>query len=123
LSALPVNKRVYAGGGASIRGYGYQAAGPLDAAGVPLGGRSVVDGGMEARAKITKHLQIAAFADAGVISPNSFPSLDEDLFIGAGGGVRYLTPIGPIRVDLAFPLEKRASDDDFQVYISLGQPF
>ena len=123
LTSLPVNKRVYAGGGASIRGYGYQAVGPLDAEGVPLGGRSVVEGALETRARISQRIQLAAFTDAGVISPDAFPSFDRTVYVGAGGGVRYLSPIGPIRADIAFPLEKRATDSDFQIYISLGQPF
>ncbi|MCA8889071.1 MAG: BamA/TamA family outer membrane protein, partial [Parvularculaceae bacterium] len=105
------------------RGYGYQAVGPLDAEGVPLGGRSVVEGALETRARISQRIQLAAFTDAGVISPDAFPSFDRTVYVGAGGGVRYLSPIGPIRADIAFPLEKRATDSDFQIYISLGQPF
>lgn len=120
---LPVNKRYYAGGGGSVRGYGYQEAGPLDADNDPIGGRSRIEGAIEARVKVIKNLQIAGFVDAGSVSAKSLPDFTDEYFIGYGGGVRYLTPIGPIRADIAFPLDKRESDSGFQLYIALGQPF
>lgn len=123
LLSLPVNKRVFAGGGSSVRGYDYQSVGPLDPQGVPIGGRSAVEAALEARARILSRIQFAAFADAGAVYSTSFPDFMGDYLIGAGVGVRYLSPIGPIRLDAAVPLEKRATDRDFQFYISLGQPF
>ena len=123
LADLPSNKRFYAGGGASVRGYGYQAAGPLDADGAPVGGRSVIEGSIETRAKIVESLQLAAFIDAGSVSESTLPDFREDFFIGVGGGVRYFTAAGPIRIDVAVPLERRDGDRGFQIYISLGQPF
>lgn len=123
LDALPRNKRYYAGGGGSVRGYGFQEAGPLDAENDPIGGLSRIEGSFEARVKVIKNLQIAGFADAGSVSADSVPDFNDEFFIGYGGGVRYLTPIGPIRADIAFPLDKRESDSDFQIYIALGQPF
>jgi translocation and assembly module TamA len=123
LNALPVNKRVYSGGGSSVRGYDFQAVGPLDVDGVPIGGRSAVEAALEARAKIIGPFQIAAFADAGAVYSESFPDFAGDYLVGAGGGLRYLSAIGPIRFDAAFPLERRPTDPGFQFYISLGQPF
>lgn len=123
LRALPVNKRIFSGGGSSVRGYDFQSVGPLDADGVPIGGRSAVEAAVEARAKVFGPIQIAAFADAGAVYSESFPDFVGDYLVGAGGGVRYLSPIGPIRLDVALPLEKRQTDSDFQFYISLGQPF
>ncbi len=123
LRSLPVNKRIFSGGGSSVRGYDFQSVGPLDADGVPIGGRSAVEAAVEARAKVFGPFQLAAFVDAGAVYSESFPDFVGDYLVGAGGGVRYLTPIGPIRVDFAVPLEKRGSDRDFQFYISLGQPF
>ncbi|GJL92042.1 autotransporter assembly complex protein TamA [Hyphococcus sp.] len=120
---LPLNKRYYAGGGGSVRGFGYQEAGPLDADNNPIGGRSRIEGAFEARLKVIKNLQFAAFIDAGSVSTKSLPDFTDDYFIGYGAGVRYLTPIGPIRADIAFPLEKRPTDNSFQLYIALGQPF
>lgn len=123
LRTLPVNKRVYAGGGSSVRGYDYQAVGPLDVNGVPIGGRSAVEAAIEARARIMTRVQLAAFVDAGAVYSESFPDFGGDYLVGAGVGARYLSTIGPIRLDVAAPLEKRPTDRDFQVYISLGQPF
>ncbi|GAB4516637.1 MAG: autotransporter assembly complex family protein [Amphiplicatus sp.] len=123
LAGLPANKRYYAGGGASVRGYDFQAVGPLDAEGDPVGGRSVVEGAFEARARVLKNVQIAGFVDAGSVSSKAFPDFNEKFFVGAGGGVRYFTPVGPIRVDVAVPLDRRESDRAWQLYISLGQPF
>lgn len=120
---LPLNKRYYAGGGGSVRGYGYQEAGPLDTEGDPLGGRSKIEGAFEARVKVIKNVQLAAFVDAASVSTKSIPNFTDEYFIGYGGGVRYLSPIGPIRADVAFPLDKRETDSSFQIYIALGQPF
>lgn len=123
LRTLPVNMRVFAGGGSSVRGYDYQSVGPLDPNGVPIGGRSAVEAALEARALVFKHVQLAAFVDAGAVYFESFPDFTGDYLVGAGVGVRYLSTIGPIRFDVGLPLEKRPTDRDFQVYISLGQPF
>jgi translocation and assembly module TamA len=123
LRSLPVNKRIFSGGGASVRGYDFQSVGPLDADGRPIGGRSAVEASVEARAKVFGPIQLAVFADAGAVYSESFPDFTGDYLVGAGGGVRYLTPIGPIRLDVALPLEKRPTDRGFQFYISLGQPF
>lgn len=123
LGALPSNKRFYAGGGASVRGYAYQEAGPLDPDGFPTGGRSVIEGAIEARALILKNIQLATFADTGSVSAQSIPDFGGDFFTGVGGGVRYLTAIGPIRLDVAFPIDKRDTDRNFQIYVSLGQAF
>ncbi len=123
LASLPLNKRFYAGGGSSVRGFDFQAAGPLDADGDPIGGRSVVEAAIEARAKITQNIQLAAIADAGNVGSNSLPDFTGNYFVGVGGGVRYFTPIGPIRADFAIPLDKRETDSGFQLYISLGLPF
>lgn len=123
LNGLPANKRFYAGGGGSVRGFGFQEAGPLDAEGKPIGGLSLIEGAIEARAKISQNIQIAAFADAGSVSATSLPNFDGEFFVGYGGGVRYFTPIGPIRVDVAFPLNQRPTDRAYQIFIALGQPF
>lgn len=123
LRSLPVNKRIFSGGGASVRGYDFQSVGPLDADGRPIGGRSAVEAAVEARATVFGPIQLAAFADAGAVYSESFPDFTGDYLVGAGGGVRYLSPVGPIRLDVAVPLEKRPTDRGFQFYISLGQPF
>jgi translocation and assembly module TamA len=121
---LPADKRLYAGGGGSVRGFGYQRAGPLaDDSDLPTGGVSTLDFGVELRVKLTETIGIVPFFDAGSAYRSTVPKPGSDLFYSAGIGGRYYTPIGPLRLDLAFPLNKRREDSAFQLYISIGQAF
>jgi translocation and assembly module TamA len=120
---VPADLRFYAGGGGSIRGYPYQKVGPLEKHD-PKGGRSLVEVSAEVRFKVTEKIGIVAFLDGGNAFSSSFPDPGEKLLWGAGGGIRYFTPVGPLRLDVGVPLERRKEiDDPFQVYISLGQAF
>lgn len=120
---VPSDKRFYAGGADTIRGYEFQLVGPLDAEDDPLGGRALLAGSIEFRARITETLGGVVFLDGGNVYEDNVPDLDEELFFGAGVGFRYFTPVGPLRFDVAVPLDKRSVDDDFQIYVSLGQAF
>ena len=125
LGAVPPDERFYAGGGGSIRGVGFQLAGPLDANGDPIGGLSIVEFNSELRWRFAENIGLATFLDGGsaFADTNPFDS-DGDLRFGAGVGLRYYTPIGPIRLDVAVPLNRRKDvDDEFQVYVSIGQAF
>lgn len=119
---VPGEDRFYAGGGGSVRGYAFQAIGPFDANDVPLGGRSLSEASFEGRARITDTIGIVGFLDAGNVSDNEYPELD-NLQLGAGVGVRYMTPAGPLRLDIATPLNPSDRDEAVQVYISIGQAF
>lgn len=119
---LPADKRLYAGGAGSVRGYAYQHAGPLDAAGVPVGGKSSIEVSGEFRYRITETIGIVPFVDGGNVYPSSLPN-NSSLFWGAGIGLRYYTVIGPVRLDLATPFTHRPGDTPIQVYISIGQAF
>jgi translocation and assembly module TamA len=121
---VPANKRIYAGGGGSIRGFGYQLVGPLDAENKPMGGRGLVETSAEARIRISDTIGIVPFVDAGVVSRRGLPGSDGDIRVGAGIGLRYYTGAGPLRVDFAVPLSRRAGVDKwFQFYVSFGQAF
>lgn len=120
---IPQNRRFFSGGGSSVRGFDFQAVGPIDPDGNPTGGRSVIEAALETRMKVTSSIQAAAFVDAGSVSERSLWDFAGDYFVGVGGGARYLSPIGPLRVDFALPLERRSSDRAWQLYISIGQPF
>jgi translocation and assembly module TamA len=121
---LPAGKRFYAGGGGSVRGYRLYYAGPLNARGQPAGGRSLLGFGSEFRVKVTDSIGIVPFFEGANVASTPTPRLDQRLFYGAGLGFRYYTPIGPIRADLAIPLERRKGvDDAYQIYLSLGQAF
>jgi translocation and assembly module TamA len=121
---LPADKRFYAGGGGSIRGYGFQLVGPLDSENDPLGGRSVMEMGTELRARIYGDFGGVVFLEGGNVYDSAAPDFSDPLLFGAGFGIRYFTGIGPLRVDLGFPLDRRAGiDDSFQFYVSIGQAF
>ncbi|WP_197422604.1 MULTISPECIES: autotransporter assembly complex family protein [unclassified Phenylobacterium] len=115
------SRRFYAGGGGSVRGFGYQDLGPRDVNGDPRGGRSLVEFSVEARFR-RGNLGIVPFVDAGQVYSASSPRFD-DLRVGVGLGGRYYTPFGPLRVDVATPLDRRKGDPRVAVYISLGQAF
>ncbi len=123
LTRLPADKRFYAGGGQSVRGFGYQLAGDLDANGNPVGGRSLVEVGAEFRVKLTDTIGVVPFIEGGRAFANRIPKVTDNLFWGAGLGLRYYTSFAPVRLDVGFPLNPRAGDASFQVYVSLGQSF
>jgi translocation and assembly module TamA len=120
---VPADLRFYAGGGGSIRGFAFQKAGKLDDQNDPIGGRSLFEVSGEVRVRVTETIGVAAFVDAGAAFTSTFPDFDDELRIGAGPGIRYFSPIGPLRLDVGFPLNPRESDDAFQLYISIGQAF
>ena len=122
--AIPTSKRFFAGGGGSIRGFAYQTAGPLDADDTPLGGDSVLEMTSELRIKLTEKWGGAIFLDGGRAFAASEPDLEHTLFWGAGVGVRYYSGIGPLRLDLATPLNPRSGVDEWlHIYFSIGQAF
>ena len=123
LFEVPANKRFYAGGGGSVRGYQFQTAGPLDEDDDPIGGRSLMELSAEMRIKVTENIGVVPFFDAGTVFESSFPDALDELFYAAGIGGRYYTGFGPVRLDVAFPLNKRERDDWFQFYVSIGQAF
>lgn len=124
LQDIPADERFYAGGGGSVRGYAYQMAGELDDDDDPTGGLSEIECSAELRSKFTQSLGAVLFIDGGRYFEDAIPQNMNDLFWGAGVGLRYFTPIGPIRLDVAFPLEGREDiDSPFQIYISIGQAF
>jgi len=119
---VPADELFYAGGGGSVRGYSYQTAGEMKGD-EPLGGLALVELSGELRAKLTDSLGLAAFIDGGRAYAAA-TELEEKLFWGTGLGLRYYTPIGPLRLDLAVPLDKREGvDSRYQLYFSLGQAF
>lgn len=122
--ALPASRRFYAGGGGSIRGYEYQLVGPLDDDEDPFGGTSLLELGGELRIRVTEEIGVVPFVDGGTVYDDPFPNGEETLHWAAGLGLRYFTGFGPLRLDVAFPLNPRDGvDETFQFYISFGQAF
>jgi translocation and assembly module TamA len=128
--SLPPDQRFYGGGSGTIRGYRYQSVGPVftsppspaSAAGLPIGGTGITAASLELRQRVGTNLGFAVFIDAGQVSA-SLRATPEEIRVGAGAGIRYYTPIGPIRLDVAVPTKTRPNQDAFDIYIGLGQSF
>lgn len=121
----PIFKRFFSGGSNSIRGYPFQEIGPLDKEGNPIGGHSLIEGNLELRHSMFRDIKGVAFLDAGNVARDSFDLHMSELRFSAGWGIRYHTLVGPIRLDLAFPLnpppEREMSLCRF--HFSIGQAF
>jgi translocation and assembly module TamA len=120
--ALPPDQRFYAGGSATVRGYRYQSVGPQFPDGNPTGGTAVGAGSIELRQRILEHYGFVGFIDAGQVTANGSP-FTSNWHVGAGIGARYYTSIGPIRLDIAVPLNREPHGDAFELYIGIGQAF
>jgi translocation and assembly module TamA len=122
--SLPPDQRFYGGGSGTIRGYPYQEVGPVfPNSNIPIGGTAIIAGSLEFRQRFGQAWGAAVFVDAGQVSASLKP-LPDVLRVGVGGGIRYYTPIGPIRLDIAIPTHHFNVDySPFQVYIGLGQAF
>jgi translocation and assembly module TamA len=125
IEAIAPSRRLYAGGGGSVRGYDYKGIGPHNSLGDPTGGRSLTELSFEARIRtgfFGGNLGIVPFVDAGTVGEDPTPGFDE-IKIGAGIGVRYHTSFGPLRVDVAMPLNPGPNDPKVGIYVGLGQAF
>ncbi|MNK18400.1 Translocation and assembly module TamA precursor [compost metagenome] len=119
---VPSDRLFYSGGGGSVRGYSYQSINPRLPDNTPRGGLSLFETSLEVRRDIGAKFQAVGFIDAGAIGFQETPNFN-NLRYGAGVGVRYKLPFGPVRADIAIPLDKREGDAGFQLYISIGQAF
>lgn len=119
---VPADRLFYSGGGGSVRGYEYQGVGPRLPDNTPRGGLSLFETSLEVRRDVFGGFQGVAFVDAGAVGFDETPDFS-NMRYAAGVGVRYKLPFGPIRADIAIPLDKREGDAAFQIYISLGQAF
>jgi translocation and assembly module TamA len=119
------SRRLYSGGGGSVRGYGFQGVGPRNDRGEAVGGGSLVEFSLEARIEtglLGGAIEVVPFIDAGTVALGSTPDFR---FVqwGAGVGIRYKTSFGPIRVDVAAPINPTQFDSPVVVYVGLGQAF
>lgn len=120
---VPSDIRFYAGGGGSVRGYDYQSLSPR-LNGEPVGGSSMMNATAEMRLRFNESFGGVAFLDAGNSYDTALPGIGKDLYYGAGVGVRYYTAIGPLRVDIAMPLNgKEINQTGYALYVSVGQAF
>jgi translocation and assembly module TamA len=122
LSAIPATRRFFSGGGGSVRGYSFQEITPYNAEGEGTGGRSYMTTNLEARINITDTIGIVPFLDIGTVSDNTVPDFN-DIKMGAGVGLRYMTPFGPLRLDVAVPLDPYEGGSRYAIYAGIGQSF
>jgi translocation and assembly module TamA len=122
---IPATRRFFLGGGGSIRGYEYRSVGPREN-GEVVGGLSYFETSLELRFRVTDTIGIVPFIDAGAAYKDPIPNFSEDVRIGAGVGLRYYTPLGPLRFDIAVPLNDEDDSlnfDSVAFYVGLGQSF
>jgi translocation and assembly module TamA len=120
---VPANRRFFAGGGGSVRGYRYRSISPENGVGFATGGLSLFEASAEARLKVTENIGVVPFLDVGAAFSSPFPNFSSTLQASAGIGLRYYTGIGPIRVDLATPLNPRPQDSRFAIFMGIGESF
>ncbi len=117
LDGLPISLQYFAGGDQSIRGYQYQSLGPLNQDGEVTGGKHLLTSSIEYDFNILPNWKLAVFADSG----NAFSDYNNlDFKTGAGVGIRWLSPIGPVRVDVASALD---DDNKLRLHITMGPEF
>jgi translocation and assembly module TamA len=116
LDTLPASVRFFAGGDTSVRGYSYNSLGPTDPLGAVVGGENLLVGSVEIDQLIADNWALAVFIDSG----NAYNQIKEfNAATGVGAGIRWISPLGPIRFDVAIPLEEGAPDD-YRIHITLG---
>ncbi len=121
ISEIAPSRRIYAGGGGSVRGFGYQQLGPKDAQNNPIGGLTSTELAFEARYRFG-NFGIVPFLDAGRVGGKSTPGFS-GLRYGTGIGGRYYTNFGPLRFDIATPIKRQPGESKIALYISIGQAF
>lgn len=122
LDEIPPDRLFLAGGGGSVRGYGYRNIAVAVPGGM-VGGRSLVELSGELRVRVTPSIGLIGFVDAGYVDDRAIPDFSQDLRIGVGAGLRYFTGFGPIRLDVATPLDPGPDDPSVAVYVGIGQAF
>lgn len=122
LAEIPPDKLFFAGGGGSVRGYGFRSIGVDGPNGTTTGGRYLLEGSVEARYRFNNDFGAVAFVDGGYVAADTFPDISQ-LRLGAGVGLRYYTGLGPLRLDVAIPLNKRSGDPNYALYLGIGQAF
>jgi outer membrane translocation and assembly module TamA len=124
---LPLPERFFAGGDYGPRGFPVDEVGPgfvgTDDEFYPTGGNALVLGGAEVRYNVTRALQLASFVDTGNVFPETGDLALSDLRWSAGLGLRYRTPIGPVRLDWGYVLDRQPGESTYRFHLTIGHAF
>lgn len=120
---VPTNFLYLAGGGGSVRGFGFNNIGIVDGAGKVSGGRSLLETSVEVRQKFSETIGAVAFVDGAIVGKDPIIDFSQDFRMSAGLGLRYYTSLGPIRLDFAVPINPKSGDPDFGIFAGIGQAF
>ena len=128
---MPFSKKYFLGGATSIRGWGRYEVSPQGGSGLPIGGNTMLEFSSEARLALGGNLGAVAFLDAGSVWTNSWEVRLDDLRYAVGPGLRYLTPVGPIRLDVGYQLNPipgllvngQPQARRWRMHFSIGQAF
>jgi translocation and assembly module TamA len=121
---VPVPKRVLGGTDQELRGYRYKTVSPLGEHHLPKGGQSGIFYTFETRFRVSKSIGLVPFFDIGSVYMTRIPNFRGKWYKSVGLGLRYFTFLGPLRFDIAFPLDRRDGiDPRYRVLVSLGQTF
>lgn len=120
---VPTNFLYLSGGGGSIRGFGFNNVGIVEGSGDVSGGRSRLETSVEVRHKFTDTIGGVAFVDGGIVGKDPIIDFLQDFRVSVGVGARYYTSLGPIRLDIAVPINPKAGDPDFGIFAGIGQAF
>ncbi|ETS13644.1 autotransporter assembly complex protein TamA [Bartonella quintana] len=120
---LPSDTLFFAGGGGSVRGYAYRNIGIKTENNAVVGGRALVEGSAELRLSLNDKIGFVSFLDGGLVGEKARFDFSQKMKWGAGLGGRYMTGLGPLRIDLAFPLKREKGDPRVGFYVGIGQAF
>ena len=122
-SQLPIVERFFLGGGSTVRGYAQDTLGPKGADGNPTGGNAFIVGNVEFRTNVGRNIGLVPFFDMGNVWVKAGDINPADLKYTAGLGLRYTTPVGPIRIDYGFKLNKEPGESNGELHFSIGHAF
>ncbi len=123
IAQVPSDTLFFAGGGGSVRGYAYRNIGIKTEKGAIVGGRALIEGSAELRLSLNDNIGLVSFLDGGLVGEKARFDFSQKIKWGVGIGGRYMTGLGPLRVDLAFPFKREKGDPRIGFYVGIGQAF